>query len=74
MNQALVPEILHIQKKALDDPDYRVLLDEHDAANARLLDILPALTPAQRDAVLDYFGLVTAMHLRLLELALEEEL
>ena len=74
MDKSLVPKILHIQKQALEDPDYQALLEEHDDVNARLLEILPTLSPSQRDAVLDYFGLCQAMHLRLLELAMKDEL
>ena len=74
MDQALIPKILAVQKKALEDPKYQVLLEEHDGVNARFLELLPTLSPAQRDAALDYFGLCHAMHLRLLELALKDKL
>ena len=74
MDQSLVPKILAVQKTALEDEAYQELLKEHDVVNARLLEVLPAMTPDQRDAVFDYFGLMTAMHLRLLELALNDKL
>ena len=74
MDQSLVPKILAVQKTALEDEAYQELLKEHDVVNARLLEVLPALAPAHQDAVLDYFGLSHAMHLRLLELALNDKL
>ena len=74
MDQSLVPKILAVQKTALEDEAYQELLKEHDVVNARLLEVLPALASAHRDAVLDYFSLSHAMHLRLLELALNDKL
>jgi len=58
-----------LYKNAAEDADYCRLAAEHRAANDRLLKELETMTDAQRDAVLDYLGLVAEIHNRLLVLS-----
>lgn len=74
MDQTVAPKILALQALAKEDPEYQALVGEYMTHSQRLVDILPTLTTVQRDAVVDYFGVTGAMHLRLLELALQESL
>lgn len=71
MNPEVVKQILAIQETALYDERYNALLDEHEILNQRFLAALPTMSQEQQDAVMDYLGLVFAMHLRLLEIACE---
>lgn len=61
--------IQRIQNLALQDPRYHLLEKEYRQSNARLLQLLQSMTCSQQEAVFDYIGVYSAMHLRMLELA-----
>lgn len=69
MDRNTVRRIFALQDMAMEDERYRQLLAEYRLLDKGLLDVFAAVTPAQRDAVMDYVGCVHAINLRLLELA-----
>ena len=71
MNQVTGAKIIEIQKAALADPFYQELLEEYQPISQRFAQILRELSPEHRAALEDYFGITGAMHLRLLEMAVE---
>ena len=60
-------------QKAASDAVYCRLAAEHRAASDRLLQELAAMTDVQRDAVLEYLGLVAQTQSRLLLLSGDEK-
>ena len=71
MNQVTGAKIIEIQKAALTDSFYQELLEEYEPINQRFAQVLRELSPEHRAALEDYFGITGAMHLRLLEMAVE---
>lgn len=70
MDRKLVQKMLDVQSRARQDVGTQPLLEEYEAAGARLLALLPGMSVQQRDAVMDYIGVFGALQLKLLELAL----
>ena len=71
MNQATGKRIIEIQNAALEDDFYKELLAEYEPISQRFAQVLRKLSPEHRAALEDYFGVTGAMHLRLMELAVE---
>lgn len=71
MNQDTGRMIIQIQQASLDDEFYKELLAEYEPISQRFAEAVRAMDPAHREALEDYFGITGAMHLRLLELAIE---
>ncbi len=61
-----------LYRNAVADAAYCRLAEEHRVVNARLLRELEGMTDTQRNAVLDYLGLVAEIHNRLLVLSRNE--
>ena len=73
MTTATLNRILDIQDLAGQDGEYRELYGEYQLLNKELLSLLSALPSHQQSRILDFLGVTTAMHLRLLALACEEK-
>lgn len=71
MNQVTGAKIIAIQKAALTDSFYQELLEEYQPISQRFAQVLRELSPEHRAALEDYCGITGAMHLRLLEMAVE---
>lgn len=72
MERDVCRKILELREEAALDEDFRRLIMEHEALNARLLAQLDTMNDAQRSAVMDYIGLGVEMHLKLLGLAFSQ--
>ena len=71
MNQDTGRKIIEIQQAALEDEFYKALLQEYEPISRKFIRVLGEMAPEHREALEDYFGVTGAMHLRLLELAIE---
>ena len=71
MDQVTGHKIIQIQKAALEDEFYKELLAEYEPISHRFVQALQEMSPEHRAALEDYFGVTGAMHLRLLEMAIE---
>ena len=71
MNQVTGTKIIQIQKAALEDPFYKKLLAEYEPISRRFIQAIQEMAPEHREALEDYFGITGAMHLRLMEMAIE---
>lgn len=71
MDRETVMKILDIQQAAREDPAYQELLAEYEPIHQRFLETLRTMDPAVREVLMDYLGVTVAMHLRLLEMAVE---
>ena len=71
MNQETGKKIIQIQKAALEDKFYQELLAEYEPISQRFVRAMEEMAPEHRSALEDYFGVTGAMHLRLLEMAIE---
>ena len=69
MKHEIADKILALQEAAMGDAGYRELLAEYRLLDRGLLDVLPSMTPAQRQAVMDYVGCAYEISRRLLELS-----
>ena len=72
MDQSLGLKILAVHEKARNDEEYQALVEEYRVLDARFMEQYPTLTKPQKDAVLDYIGLLYSMHLKMMVLALSE--
>jgi len=59
----------YLQRQLETDPEYQALEARQREAQAVFFAALEALTPEQRDAVIDFFGISQELGLRELELA-----
>ena len=64
--------IIALQAIAREDEYFKELIDEYETAGDRVINILQSLSDYQKDALVDFFGIAIAMHLRMLELALSD--
>ncbi len=71
MDQITGNKIIQLQKAALDDEFYKELLAEYETISQRFVRAMDEMSPEHRTALEDYFGITGAMHLRLLEMAIE---
>lgn len=71
MNQETGKKLIEIQNMAREDGFYKELLAEYGPISQRFAEVLREMSPDHRTALEDYFGITGAMHLRLLELAVE---
>ena len=69
MERNTADRILVLQEAAMGDAGYRELLAEYRMLDRGLLDVLPSMTPAQRQAVMDYVGCAYEISRRLLKLS-----
>jgi len=63
--------LARIRQNPLEDETCQALLLEYETANQRLVELLPLMPPEQRDAVMDYIGVLGELHRRGVALALE---
>ena len=68
LNQETAKRILEAQERIRMDS---VLAGEYQAAHGAFLEMLPQLTQAHQEILLDYLGVCVEMHLRMLEKAIE---
>ena len=68
MDRNALERILDVQEMIQSDD---VLMGEYESVQAAFLEMLPQLTEAQRDTLLDYLGVCVEIHLRMLEKAIE---
>ena len=71
MDQITGRKIIQIQKAALEDEFYRELLAEYEPISRQFVRAVEEMSPEHRAALEDYFGITGAMHLRMLEMAVE---
>ena len=71
MDRKALERILDVQEMIQSDD---VLMGEYESVQAAFLEMLPQLTEAQRDTLLDYLGVCVEIHLRMLEKAIEMRL
>ena len=71
MDQITGNKIIQLQKAALEDEFYKELLAEYEPISQRFVQAMEEMAPEHRTALEDYFGITGAMHLRLLEMAIE---
>lgn len=71
MKQETLHKILDVQDAAREDEIYRQLLAEYEPISQRFVRALQEMAPEHRAALEDFFGITAAMHLRLLEMAVE---
>ena len=71
MNQDTGRTIIEIQRAALEDEFYKELLAEYEPISRRFIQAIQEMAPEHREALEDYFGITGAMHLRLMEMAIE---
>ena len=69
LNQQAARKISIIQKSTLQDTQYQQLLTEYHMINGQFENMLEPLSPAQKNLILDYIGIIAEMNQRLLELA-----
>ena len=73
MDKDFADKYLALCQAAEEDAQYRALLVELRAADARLLQALKEMAPRHRDAVEDYLGIVHEANRRLLVFALRSD-
>lgn len=73
MDKDFADKYLALCQVAEEDAEYRALLVELRAADARLLQVLKEMAPRHRDAVEDYLGIVHEANRRLLVFALRSD-
>lgn len=71
MDQEVGRRMLQVEEHAFQDERYRQLLEEYRVLDARLLRALDTMTKEQRDAVMDYLGLLGEMFRKMLAIACE---
>lgn len=69
MEKYIAGRILEVQEAFRLDPEHERLLMEQTDCNIRFLEVLEQLTPEQRAAIEDYFGILIEIHLRTLAYA-----
>ena len=70
MDEEFITKYLDLYDRAGEDPYYHSLMEELKAVEPRMLQALEEMVPYQRNAVLDYLGVVFAANAKLLELSL----
>lgn len=72
MDEKAARRILDLQDAIQADMEYRHLMQEHDILNSRLLSQLETMNPEQRDAVMDYIGLLIEIGMKMLVFSVNE--
>ncbi len=70
MKKQTVEKMLRMQDTAIKDDCYRSLLAKYRVLDKRFVQLLGELVPEHRNVVMDYLGVVYAIHERMVELAL----
>ena len=73
MDKYLMDRIWDAQGALSADPQYADLLKEYRIKNAALLDQLETMTALQQDSVMDYLGVLTELHLKMLIHAISKD-
>ena len=73
MDNYLMDRIWDAQGELSADPQYAELLKEYRIKNAELLDQLETMTALQQDSVMDYLGVLTELHLKMLIHAISKD-
>ena len=73
MDKYLMDRIWDAQGELSADPQYADLLKEYRIKNAALLDQLETMTALQQDSVMDYLGVLTELHLKMLIHAISKD-
>lgn len=73
MDKYLMDRIWDAQGELSADPQYAELLKEYRIKNAALLDQLETMTALQQDSVMDYLGVLTELHLKMLIHAISKD-
>lgn len=73
MDNYLMDRIWDAQGELSADPQYAELLKEYRIKNAALLDQLETMTALQQDSVMDYLGVLTELHLKMLIHAISKD-
>ena len=73
MDKYLMDRIWDAQGELSADPQYAELLKEYRIKNAALLDQLETMTALQQDSVMDYLGVHTELHLKMLIHAISKD-
>ena len=71
MNHSLFARIWDAQGRLAADPQYAGLLEEYRLRNAALLKQLDTMSVPQREAVMDYLGVLTELNSKMLTYLLE---
>ena len=66
MDKYRMDRIWEAQGELSADPQYAELLKEYRIKNAALLDQLETMTALQQNSVMDYLGVLTELHLKML--------
>lgn len=73
MDKYLFDRIWEAQEKLAADPQYTSLLEEYKARDEVLLAQLDTMTMPQRDAVMDYLGVLMELGLKMLICSLGDD-
>lgn len=73
MDKYLMDRIWDAQGELSADPQYAELLKEYRIKNAALLDQLETMTALQQNSVMDYLGVLTELHLKMLIHAISKD-
>lgn len=73
MDNYLMDRIWDAQGELSADPQYAELLKEYRIKNAALLDQLETMSALQQDSVMDYLGVLTELHLKMLIHAISKD-
>lgn len=71
MDKTAFKKIWELQESFQTHPEYQQLLAEHERLNAKLLKQLDTMNDSQRNAVLDYCGILIELHLKMLEYSVQ---
>lgn len=63
-------QLLDILESVWQEADYQELVREYEIRSVRLIGQLRSMNQPQRDAVMDYCGLLIELHIKILEYAL----
>ena len=73
MDKTVFDKIYLLQDQIRNDSAYQQVLAEHERLNAELLNQLDTMNESQRNAVLDYCGVLVEMHLKILEYSIQTQ-
>ena len=71
MKKETFDRIWEIQEQLRDDREHQAFLAEYEVLNNRFLQQLASMTQTQRDAVMDYCGVLIELQLRTWKYMLE---